>query len=681
LTELAALRAEVAAAFAPGGELSQVDAGFRPRPGQTQMADAVATTLAHRDVLVVEAGTGVGKTYAYLVPVLLSGLRTLVSTATKSLQDQLFGRDLPRLTAALGLPVRLALLKGRGAYLCLQRLDIARQQAQLPDRASVRLLARIETWAQSTGSGDLSEIDQLDERSPVIPLVTSSRENCLGSDCPRYRECHVMAARREAMTADIVVVNHHLYFADLALRDSGVAELLPSVEAVVFDEAHQLSEAGVNFLGSQLSTAQLIDFTRDLQAIGLTQARGQKAWALLAAAIEQAARELRLAAAGSLRAQARLRWEERAAQPEFIQALAQAAAACEAAVNDLADVAGASPDLAKLHERAAELAARLCRFGVPEAAERVRWIELTHHHARLAEAPLDIRETLREQVESQARAWVFTSATLGAEATLRWFTESAGLEEAHTLQVQSPFDYGAHARLYVPLPFPRPGDPGHLPAVAALAARCALALGGRTFVLTTTLKAMQLLAEWMEEQFKADLDAAPIQLLVQGSAPKRALLQRFVAGPRCVLIGSQSFWEGIDVPGEALQCVLIDKLPFPPPGDPLVQARSRRIEAQGGDAFADHFVAEAAISLKQGAGRLIRSEADRGLLVVCDPRLQQMGYGRRLREALPPMQPVSSEADALAWLHALAGANREDGRIGPGDGVSPPVSPTAADDW
>jgi ATP-dependent DNA helicase DinG len=665
-----ALRAEVAAAFGPGGELSQADPAYRERPGQTHMADAVTQALCNRDVLVVEAGTGVGKTYAYLVPVLLSGLRTLVSTATKSLQDQLHGRDLPRLTRALGLPARLALLKGRAAYLCQHRLDQARQQAQLPDRAAVRTLARIEQWSVATLTGDLSEVDALDDRSPVIPLVTSTRENCLGSDCPKFRSCHVMHARREAMAADVVVVNHHLYFADLALRDSGVAELLPSVDAVIFDEAHQLSEAGVQFLGSHVGTAQLVDLSRDLLAAGLAHARGLRPWNEFAAAIEFSARDLRLVCAGPLRGAAKLRWEERADLPGFAPALQAAAQACEAAADALADVAGAAPDLPKLQERALAMAARLQAFELPVAPERVRWIDLTAHQSRLAEAPLDIREAMREQVEAQARAWIFTSATLGDDEHLSWFTRSAGLEEAHTLRVDSPFDYAGNARLYVPARFPKPSDSAHLPAVAALAARCALALGGRMFVLTTTIRALQTVAEMMEELLAGDLDSPEVQLLVQGTMPKRALLDRFVQARRAVLVGSHSFWEGIDVPGDALQCVLIDKLPFPPPGDPLVQARTRSLEAMGGDAFNDYFVAEAAISLKQGAGRLIRSEIDRGLLIVCDSRLVTMGYGARLRAALPPMTTVTSEAEALAWLAELARAH---------DGAEPRAKPGQSD--
>ncbi len=310
-----------------------------------------------------------------------------------------------------------------------------------------------------------------------------------------------------------------------------------------------------------------------------------------------------------------------------------------------------APDFPKLLDRAAELGARASQFLQPAAAGTVRWIDLTPNQARLVESPLDIRDALREQMALAPKAWVFTSATLGDDERLSWFTEAAGLDDAQTLRVGSPFDYAEHARLYVPGNFPKPNEPGHPGAVAALAARCARALGGRTFVLTTTLRALQAIGERLREAFDAEGDA--IQVLVQGSAPKRQLLQQFLDLPAAVLVGSQSFWEGIDVPGEALQCVLIDKLPFPPPNDPLVEARVKRLEAEGRNAFADYFVAETAVSLKQGAGRLIRSETDRGLLVVCDPRMAGMNYGRRLREALPPMTRVATEAEALAWLASL----------------------------
>jgi len=652
--DLTPLEEAVGEAFAQGGALSQADERYVEREVQQRMAQQVAQAIDGRHALVAEAGTGVGKTFAYLVPTLLSGARALVSTATKSLQDQLFLRDLPRLRDALGLPVTIALLKGRASYLCTHRMNQARQSAQLPDRWAVRTLAKIETWSRATTSGDLAELDGLDERSSVIPLVTSTRDNCLGSECPDYRQCHVMKARRDAMAADLVVVNHHLFFADMALRDTGVAELLPSVEVAVFDEAHQLAEAGVAFLGTTLGTGQVIDFARDMLGAGLQLARGLAPWQDLAAACDKAARELRMAAAGPLRevrGSLKLRWDERAGRADFGAALQGVAQACEAAQLGLDTVSEIAPDFSKLMERAQNFRRMAAQFEQEAAPGRVRWIDVSPHQARLVESPLDIRDALREQMDAAPRAWIFTSATLGDDERLSWFTESAGLDDALTLRVGSPFDYQAHARLYIPAAFPKPNEPAHPPAVAALAARCARALGGRTFVLTTTLRALQTVGDRLRDTFETEGDN--IQVLMQGSMPKRQLLQQFLAQPRSVLVGSQSFWEGIDVPGDALQCVMIDKLPFPPPTDPLVEARVKRLESEGRNPFADYFIAEAAVSLKQGAGRLIRSETDRGLLVVCDPRMAGMNYGKRLRDALPPMTRVMSEAEALEWLEGL----------------------------
>ena len=652
---MSVLTEAVMSAFGRGGALARADEGHVEREVQLRMALGVARAIEERSALVVEAGTGVGKTFAYLVPTLLSGARALVSTATKSLQDQLFLRDIPRLREALQLPVTVALLKGRGSYLCLHRMNQARQSAELPDRWAERTLAKVERWSHSTVSGDLAELEGLDERSSVIPLVTSSRENCLGAECSEFRQCHVVKARREAMVADVVVVNHHLFFADMALRDTGVAELLPSVDVALFDEAHQLTEAGVQFLGTTLGTAQVIDFARDMLGAGLQQARGLVPWQELAGACDRTARDLRIAAAGplrDLRGTLKLRWSERSEREEFIESLAALGQACDAAHAGLQLVVEMSPDFAKLAERSAQMSHLANQFGEAAATGNVRWIDVSPHQARLVESPLDIRDALREQMAAAPKAWVFTSATLGDDERLSWFTESAGLSEARTLRLGSPFDYEAHARLYVPRAFPKPNEPGHPGAVAVLAARCARALGGRTFVLTTTLRALQSIGEALRAEFESNGDS--IQVLMQGQIPKRQLMQQFLAQPRSVLVGSQSFWEGIDVPGDALQCVLIDKLPFPPPNDPLVEARVKRLEEEGRNPFADYFVAEAAVSLKQGAGRLIRSETDRGLLVVCDPRMAGMNYGKRLREALPPMALVATEAQALEWLSLLS---------------------------
>lgn len=651
-------------AFAPDGVLSRAAEQFLPRAAQTEMALAVARTIRSGGALVVEAGTGVGKTFSYLVPALLSGERVLLSTATKTLQDQLFGRDLPRLVEALGLPLRTALLKGRASYLCLHRLELARHDATFPDRSAVRALAKIEEWARVTRTGDLAELPGLDERSALIPLVTSTRENCLGSQCPKFRACHVNQARREALAADVVVINHHLFFADLAVRESGMAELLPTVRVTVFDEAHQLNETGVQFLGTQLTTGQLLDFGRDMLAAGLQLARGLADWQGAASTLERAARDLRLVA-GRRSTGARLRWV--GAVPEALdpdqwpRALQEVGDACIEAVAALGTVSEIAPDFVRLAERGQELAARVQRFAGTCAPGAVRWIDVGAQ-LRLVESPLDIAKAIQEKLlrpgdeESSSRAWVFTSATLGDDARLSWFTEPCGLGEAEVLRVGSPFDYARQAAVYVPRELARPNDPAHSEQVAALAGDAARRLGGRTMVLTTTLRALRSIGETLQRQFEG---SGEVEVLVQGQWPKRRLIERFREGGAqgrcgCVLVASASFWEGVDVPGAALQLVIIDKLPFPPPGDPLVEARALRLEAQGRSAFNDYFVPEAAVALKQGAGRLIRRESDQGVLVVCDTRLATMGYGRRLLAALPPMRRLASKMEFEEALERLA---------------------------
>ncbi len=699
------LRDLVQEAFAPLGVLARATDQFSPRQGQTDMALAVADVVAHGGSLVVEAGTGVGKTFAYLVPALLSGERVLLSTATKALQDQLYARDLPRLVQALNLPIRLALLKGRASYLCTHRMEMARRDTSMPDRHTVHLLSRVETWSLSTRTGDLAELPGLDERSPLIPLITSNRENCLGSQCPKFKTCHVNAARREALGADVVVINHHLFFADMAVRETGMAELLPSVRVVIFDEAHQLNETGVNFLGHQLGTAQLLDVTRDMLATGLQLARGLADWQGVCATLERAARELRLVG-GKRPGAVKLRWTGDA--PEGIhpgvweQSLQDVGAACVQALQALDTVSEIAPDFMRLHDRVGEIAKRVDAFLNPCAPDAVRWMDVSASQMRLMEAPLDIAQTVRErlmkqpsasspdegseepppwydeaEVPSQAydtdaspfgsafplrpvedtrpRSWVFTSATLGDDPRLRWFTEPCGLESATILRVSSPFDYPAQASLYVPRDIVRPNDPEHSTQVATIASDAVRRLGGRTLVLTTTLRALRAIGDVMKRQ----LEGAGIEVLVQGEWPKRHLMERFREGAKagdggCVLVASATFWEGFDVPGDALQLVIIDKLPFPPPNDPLVEARSKRLEAQGRSPFNAYFVPEAVVALKQGAGRLIRTESDQGVLVLCDNRLVTTGYGRRLISALPPMRQLQTAQELAQSIDALS---------------------------
>jgi ATP-dependent DNA helicase DinG len=667
------LQALVQAAFESGSVLSGAIESFRPRGGQTEMAQAIARTIEDGGVLVVEAGTGVGKTFAYLVPALLAGERVLLSTASKALQDQLYGRDLPHLIAALGLPVRSALLKGRGSYLCPHRLLLAREDLSL-DALSSRTLARIELWAQTTRTGDLAELPGLDERSAVIPLVTSTRDNCLGTSCPKFKACYVNQARREALAADVVVVNHHLFFADLAVRESGMAELLPTARTVIFDEAHQLNETGIQFLGQQLASAQWLDFARDVQACGLQQARGLADWQQIVSALERSARDWRLTA-GRTYAGARLRWGGSAPEGIDPQAWADALRAMRVAVHAaqeaLATVSEIAPDFVRLHERAELLRTRVEFFAGDCESGSVRWLDVTSQ-LRLVESPLDIADAVRERMLKPAapgddepaalKSWIFTSATLGDDAQLRWFTEPCGLEAVEILQVHSPFDYAQQAAVYVPRDLPDPGDARHSVALAARVAQWAPSIGGRTLVLTTSLRALRAIGEALQQRWG---EHGPLEVLVQGQQPKRQLMERFRQGCEhgqrgCVLVASASFWEGFDVPGDALQLVVIDKLPFPPPNDPLVEARSRRLTETGRSPFNDYSVPEAAVALKQGAGRLIRRESDRGVLVIGDTRLLSKGYGRRLLAALPPMRRLVSEAELEAVLQTLTRVSTTD---------------------
>ena len=664
----------VQAAFSEGGVIARAQPHFRPRSGQTEMAIAVAETIADGGVLVVEAGTGVGKTYSYLVPALLSGKRVLISTATKALQDQLFSRDLPSLTRMLGLPLRMAQLKGRPSYLCQHHLGQARQGRGAPqDPQLLRTLARVEEWARVTRTGDLAELSAVSEDSPVWPLVTSTRDNCLGSACPQFEPCHLNVARRAALVADVVVVNHHLFFADLEVRESGVAQLLPSVGVVVFDEAHQLNETGIQFAGTLVGTAQLQGYGRDFLAQTLEHARGMGDWMQLSADLERTVRDLRLAV-GRAAVGERPRWL--GAVPDGLDALAWSRAfsalgqALHAALVALGGVEEMAAELRQLYVRGEALLRRLALFGRTSSDDTVRWLDIGSRHLRMIESPLSIARIVRTRLlqegegaagaevphEGRPASWIFTSATLGDDAALSWFTEPCGLRDARILRVDSPFDYAQQAAVYVPAEFPAPGTPTHSAQVAALVQRSAEVLGGRTLVLTTTTKALQVIGAALQAQFGL---FSELEVLVQGQAPKQLLLERFRAGSEgggkgCILVASATFWEGVDMPGDALELVVIDKLPFPPPDDPLVEARSQQLEAVGRNAFRDYMLPEAAMALKQGAGRLIRRETDQGVLVVADNRLVAKPYGRRLLAALPPMRRLKTAADYDAALAALA---------------------------
>ncbi|MBD9402668.1 ATP-dependent DNA helicase [Comamonas sp. CMM02] len=658
------LHDQVAAAFAQDGWLSRAEPHFRPRAGQTEMAMAVAQTIEDGGVLVVEAGTGVGKTFSYLVPALLSGQRVLVSTATKALQDQLYLRDLPRLVQALGLPLRVARLKGRSSYVCLHHLGQVHQSKVPLDPQVLRAVARVQDWSRGTRSGDLAELPGLAENSTVAALVTSTKDNCVGSSCAHWEQCHVNTARAQALQADVCVVNHHLFFADMEVRDSGVAQLLPTAGVVVIDEAHQLNETGIQFAGWVLGTRQLQSYIKDVLADVTLHARGLADWMQLLGQLEQALNEWRAVGAG-IAPGSRLRWL--GAAPEGVSdkawrgGLHAVGQSLRALLLVLAKVAETAHALVALYERGARLLSQLASFAQPVPDDAVRWLEVTRHHLRLMESPLTIAHLMRAHMQPQeaddpasqpSKAWVFTSATLGDDEDLRWFTETCGLRQAQVLRVDSPFDYASQAVLYVPEDIPEPAQQvAHSAAVAQLAGDGAAALGGRTLVLTTTLKALGAIGHQLQQRFGL---LEPMDVLVQGQGPKHVLMERFRAGTLhgrgCILVASSTFWEGVDIPGDALQLVVIDKLPFPPPDDPLVEARSRQMEMLGRSPFADYMLPEACMALKQGAGRLIRRETDQGILVVADARLRTKAYGKRLVAALPPMQRIGTQE---AWQQAL----------------------------
>ncbi len=645
--------AAVAEAFTSQGALAKANPGFTPRTGQMQMAQAVAKTLNSGGQLVVEAGTGVGKTYAYLVPVLLSGHRALISTATKALQDQLALRDIPRLQEALGVHARVSVLKGRSSYLCLNRLESARQHPASVSQSNQLELARIERWAMATQSGDMAEMLDLPDQSPVEPLVTSTRDNCLGGSCPQAGLCFVNRARAAAMVSDVVVVNHHLFFADLNVRESGVAELLPTTQAVVFDEAHQLNDIGVQFLGRQLSTRQLDDLVRDLQKSSAMLSLGASGWRVWLEDLARASSTLKAwsAAWGN---GATVEWSGLTpvglADKDWVnvtEALLSALKQISALVKQLAE---SSPEMTHLDVRIARYLEDLAFFLPPTVPGQIRWMECGIHLKMLC-SPLDIGLSLQAQMAPVkgtallAKSWVFTSATLGTDADLAIFRATCGLQQADILQVESPFDYASQAALYVPESFPLPSDPLHSIEVAHLAAQAARVLGGRTLVLTTSLRAMQTIGEALCMHFSV---APGLEVWVQGQASKREILARFNAvhaldQPGIVVVAAASFWEGVDIPGDALQLVIIDKIPFLPPDGPMTKARADKAVAAGKNAFREFHLPYAALGLKQGAGRLIRSEQDRGLLVVCDVRLHQKSYGKKLLAALPPMRRLASQ--------------------------------------
>jgi len=647
------------ACFAPGGPLARAVEGFRARPQQVEFARAVREAIERKGALIAEAGTGTGKTFAYLVPALLSGGRVIVSTGTKTLQDQLFHRDLPRVRAALGVSVDVALLKGRANYVCMHHLGLAQSQGTFAVREDVEHLRRIASFAQRTMSGDRAECDDVPENAAAWVQATSTRENCLGSSCRHYQDCFVMRARKRAAEAEVIVVNHHLFFADIALRDEGAADLLPAANTVIFDEAHHLPDLARLFFGQALSTGQLLELCRDVRAAEAQHARESTALGDAALEVEHAARELRLAlgpAAGRV-ALAQLRDRKAfdaalAGLHEALEALRELLAAHEERAEDIRNARERTDQALALIEQwqEADSRPREDAYGEQLEGEVVRWIESYAQTASLYMTPLDVGKIFAAQVGAADKAWIFTSATLSVNGDFGHYQREMGLESAATATWASPYDFERQALLYVPEGLPDPNSEGYLDAVIEAAWPVVRASGGHAFLLFTSLKAMQRAHERISQRLReAKLDWP---LLLQGSGSKNELLDRFRRSPHAVLLGSQSFWEGVDVKGEQLSVVVIDRLPFNPPDEPVLAACIDRINRAGGNAFMEYQLPRAVITLKQGAGRLIRDETDRGALVICDPRLVDKPYGRRIWRALPPFRRTRSLAEVEAFFRS-----------------------------
>jgi ATP-dependent DNA helicase DinG len=619
--------------------------GFAPRPEQQRMAEAVATAIAGREHLVVEAGTGTGKTFAYLLPALRSGLKVIISTGTRHLQDQLYGKDLPVIRAAFNLPARVALLKGRANYLCWHRLETAAGDGRKLSRVQLQELEQVRAWSGRTHSGDIAELGVVAEDSVVWPRVTSTVENCLGQECEFFQSCFVVKARRAALEADMVVINHHLLFADMVLREEGFGELLPGADAFIIDEAHQLPEVASLFFGTTLSSHQLRDLARDVRTEHLREAGDMQDLPEAAAQLEQLVPRLRLALGTAER---RAPWAEVAQSGEVQDLLQQLAALLRQLAEWLEYAAERGKGLDSCRQRARLLLQRLEILQSHAAGEYIHWFETQRTAFRLNLTPLNIAPAFRTCLEGLASAWVFTSATLAiGNNNFAHFTGQLGLEDAHLLQLESPFDYRNNALLYLPDDMPDPNQAAYVDAVVECARHVLAASRGRAFLLFTSHAALQAAAAQLR-------DTLSYPLLVQGEAPRRELLARFRDLGNAVLLGTSSFWEGVDVRGEALSCVIIDKQPFGSPGDPVLQARIEALRSQGLNPFMQYQLPAAVIALKQGIGRLIRDAGDRGVLVVCDPRLRTRSYGRIFLGSLPEMPRTHSINEVEAFFTASA---------------------------
>ncbi|MES2831199.1 MAG: ATP-dependent DNA helicase [Pseudomonadota bacterium] len=639
--------------FGKDGRLGGAVGTYRPRQAQIEMAKAIAHAIATQSTLIAEAGTGTGKTFAYLVPALLWGGKTIVSTGTKNLQDQLYLRDIPTVRRALNIPVSIALLKGRANYVCHYHLERTLENGRLTSRDDIGHLREISRFMKTTASGDKAELSKVPESALIWNLVTSTRDTCMGSECQYYQDCFVMKARKEAQQADVVVVNHHLFFADVALKDTGVAELLPSANTIIFDEAHQLPETATLFFGDTTSTSQILELCRDVLAEGLTHARDGADWARLVTGVEKAARELRLAFPQDV---VRLAVSQILPSSPFFPALEILKKALHEMVEILATQAQRAETLEQCRVRANDLEYRLAAWSTAggatvvegEQPESVLWVEAFSSSLQLHQTPLSIAPIFTKQREGPPRAWIFTSATLAVKDDFSHYAAQMGLAKEQSRSWSSPFDYLQQGLLYVPTDLPPPNSPDYTDAVVDAALPVIIASGGRAFLLCTTNRAVNRAAQRIREAFgRLDLS---FPLMVQGEAGRTELLDRFRAAGNAVLVGSQSFWEGVDVRGDALSLVIIDKLPFSPPDDPVLAARLDALERKGLNGFMQHQLPAAIINLKQGAGRLIRDETDRGVLMLCDPRLITKPYGKKIWQSLPPFKRTRDQTSVIEFL-------------------------------
>lgn len=632
--------------FNPQGPLAKSIEGYTERNEQVKMAEAIADAIEHNKQLVAEAGTGTGKTFAYLVPALLSGGKVIISTGTKTLQDQLFTRDLPNVRDALKVPVTVSMLKGRANYVCHDHLERAEQDGRFASREDANYIHIIKTFAENSKTGDKSELTDVPENATVWQNVTSTRDNCLGQDCSYYKECFVMEARKQALAADVVVVNHHLFFADVMLRDEGVTELLPSANTVIFDEAHQLPGVAGLFFGEDVSTNQLLELGRDSNAAYITLAKDCVALSDAVPPLEKAVRDFRLVFAheGS-----RMPVKKALALKGFDDAYTNMQDKLADLTKVLESQAARDPMLEKCWQRGEELLMQLSRWQKAENSNLVRWTEAFTQSVQLHATPLSVADSFGKQLNAEPRSWIFTSATLAVKSDFSHYQQQMGLHEAESLYLQSPFDYAQQALLYAPANMPDPNSPEYIATVAEAALPVIHASEGRAFVLCTSLRAMREIHALLKDAFGNNGMEYP--LLLQGESTRTELLERFRTHGNAVLVGSQSFWEGVDVRGEALSVVIIDKLPFAPPDDPVLSARIDQLNAEGKNAFMEYQLPYSVITLKQGAGRLIRDETDRGVLMICDPRLITKSYGKRIWQSLPPFRRTKDLADVEAFFN------------------------------